>query len=195
MAAPVRNLIDLQLVTGARPGELLKLRPCDIDRSREDVWFAVIDDNKMVHKDQTRIVFFGPQAQKVLRPVILARKADEYLFSPREAFIEAMKKRRQEEDGGRRENQKPNPKKTDRQIGDCFTTHSYRRAIDNACKKSDINSWHPHQLRHNAATLLERTYGAEAAQVVLGHESMDTTKRHYIEKNLRLAMEVVSQFG
>jgi hypothetical protein len=31
--------------------------------------------------------------------------------------------------------------------------------------------WHPHQLRHNAATRLRKQYGLEAARVVLGHRS------------------------
>lgn len=29
--------------------------------------------------------------------------------------------------------------------------------------------WHPHQLRHNAATELRKKFGIEAARIILGH--------------------------
>ncbi len=36
--------------------------------------------------------------------------------------------------------------------------------------------WHPHQLRHNAATDLRRQFGIEATRVVLGHASAVTSE-------------------
>lgn len=36
--------------------------------------------------------------------------------------------------------------------------------------------WHPHQLRHSAATNLRKDYGIEAAQLVLGHRSAAVTE-------------------
>ncbi len=38
------------------------------------------------------------------------------------------------------------------------------------------NCWHPHQLRHTAATELRRAYGVEAARIILGHASLDATR-------------------
>jgi integrase len=44
-------------------------------------------------------------------------------------------------------------------------------AVGRACQRAEIEHWHPHQLRHAAATELRREIGIEAARVVLGHRS------------------------
>jgi integrase len=54
--------------------------------------------------------------------------------------------------------------------------------------------WHPHQLRHNAATRIRREHGLEAAQALLGHASMDVTEL-YAERNLALASAVAMKAG
>lgn len=43
-----RDIIDLLLLTGARPGEILMLTTGMLDRSGE-VWIAELKDHKMVH--------------------------------------------------------------------------------------------------------------------------------------------------
>lgn len=64
-----RDLIDLQLLTGARPGELLGLTGGMIDRTNE-IWIAKLDDHKMAHKGKERILVFGPKAQLILRKYV-----------------------------------------------------------------------------------------------------------------------------
>lgn len=54
--------------------------------------------------------------------------------------------------------------------------------------------WHPHQLRHNAATRLVEQFGWETARIVLGHKSLAAT-RIYALDNLRQAAEAVAQVG
>ena len=54
--------------------------------------------------------------------------------------------------------------------------------------------WNPHQLRHTAATEIRRTFGLEAAQVVLGHSAADVTQL-YTERDLNLAREVAAKLG
>ena len=54
--------------------------------------------------------------------------------------------------------------------------------------------WHPHQLRHTAATEIRREFGIEAAQVVLGHASLNVTEV-YAERNRKLAEKVMQQLG
>jgi integrase len=54
--------------------------------------------------------------------------------------------------------------------------------------------WHPHQLRHNAATELRKEFGLEAAQVVLGHRSLRVTEI-YGEKNLEAARRIMQKIG
>ncbi len=61
-----RDLIDLQLACGARPGELLQLTGRMIDRTG-DVWTAELKDHKTAHRGKVRKLVFGPQSQLNLR--------------------------------------------------------------------------------------------------------------------------------
>jgi len=195
----VATLIDLQLLTAARSGELLQLRPMDFDTTGL-VWTVEVKAHKTAHHGKRRVLCFGPQAQKLLRPWML-RSSDAYLFSPREAEAE---RRTAEAVSPRRPNQAPSPRKTDRTLGDCYTVHSYRRAIDRAVRKVNaervkaglekIPSWHPHQLRHNAATRIRRQHGLDAAQAILGHSRANTTEI-YAEVNHLKALEIAGQMG
>jgi integrase len=54
--------------------------------------------------------------------------------------------------------------------------------------------WSPGQLRHNAATAVRRHYGGEAAQVILGHTTLDTTLI-YAERDAKLAERIMSEIG
>jgi integrase len=56
------------------------------------------------------------------------------------------------------------------------------------------HSWHPHQLRHNAATRLRKEFGIEAARVVLGHRSASATEV-YAEVDQMRAADVMSRVG
>jgi integrase len=93
--------------------------------------------------------------------------------------------------------------------GERYTTGSYRQAIGRGCDKADqrekggrvcgnderlIPRWHPHVLRHNAATRIERHFGKEAAQIVLGHSSPGVTEM-YIDRDGSKAAEYMSRIG
>jgi integrase len=54
--------------------------------------------------------------------------------------------------------------------------------------------WHPHQLRHNAGTLLRKEYGIEVAKIILGHATLSATQV-YAERDLEKAREIVSKIG
>ena len=132
----VKAMIQLQMLTGMRPGEVVIMRSCDIDRSGK-VWEYRPESHKTEHHGRPRVVYFGPRAQKVLKPWL---KADEraYLFSPQEA-MEAIRSRR------RTNRQTPvTPSQAKRQRrkrprkapANCYTTMSYGRAIADACRKA-----------------------------------------------------------
>ena len=105
------------------------------------------------------------------------RGPDDYLFSPRDA----ERDRHARAGVHRRPGQKPNPRRTDRTLGEHYTTCSYRRAIhrvvaeafpvppetkDPAARRAwrREHTWGPHRLRHNAATFLRREFGIEVAR-------------------------------
>ena len=75
-----KALIDLQLATAARPGELLQLTTQMIDQST-DVWTVSLTSHKTQHFGKSRILAFGPKAQAVLSPFLRPDAPDEPLFS------------------------------------------------------------------------------------------------------------------
>ena len=54
--------------------------------------------------------------------------------------------------------------------------------------------WHPHQLRHNAATHLRKDFGIEAARLILGHRSVAVTEI-YAELDHQKAADIIAKVG
>ena len=52
--------------------------------------------------------------------------------------------------------------------------------------------WSPNQLRHDRRHLPRKQFGAEAAQVILGHRNLDVTEI-YAEKNVEAAMKIMAK--
>jgi len=195
------DMVRFQRLTGCRPGEVCKLRPCDLDRSGE-VWAYRPAGHKLAHLGRDRVVWVGPQAQEVLLPY-LVRASDSFCFSP----AESEEKRRAEMRGKRktpvqpsqvdRRKRRPKRKPADRYAKDAYTRAVGRAvAMANRAREPDdlLPRWTPNQLRHAAATTIRRQYGLEAAQVVLGHASLGTTEV-YAERDARLAREVMKKIG
>lgn len=189
MSSQVWALIQLQLFTAARAGELVTMRATEIDTSGP-IWIYSPADHKTAHHGIERNIYLGPRAQEIVRGFMATRSIGDYLFSP----IEAERERHAQAECHRRPDQKPNPKKTDREIGDHYTTSSYRVAIKRACKKVGIDSWHPHQLRHNAATWLRKEFGLDVARIILGHRSPAITEI-YAELDREKAISAMQKSG
>ncbi len=225
----VWSIIQLQLLTGARPSEILKLRPCDIGTS-EKIWMYALDEHKTAHHGHERKIYFGPKAQEVLKPFLL-RKTKAYCFSPREAYAERLIRIHQNRKTPLScgnvpgSNQKDEPKW---EPGDCYDVAAYRLAITRAIErafpapehlrqgddetkkewrkrltkkeKAELKAWykpyhwHPHQLRHNAATFLRKEFGIDTARIILGHRSAVITEV-YAEMDQQKAMEAVVRVG
>ena len=205
----VSAMIQLQRVTGLRPGEVTNMRACDIDQT-DEVWIYRPAKHKTAHLGVRKEVPLGPKAQELLKP-FLQRSPDAYLFSPREAeewrhaqravkrnpnrktkvFPSELRARERRHQAKRRPREKPIHKQ--------YNTISYRRAICHAIAKAKragvaIAHWHPHQLRHTRATEVRRRYGVEAAQVALCHARADVTEI-YAERNFGLAAKIAKEMG
>ncbi|WP_437228791.1 tyrosine-type recombinase/integrase [Planctomicrobium sp. SH661] len=206
VSRPVWGMIQLQMVTGMRPGEVRRMRGCDLNVSGE-IWEYRPQTHKTQHHGKGRVVAIGPAGQKILRE-FLKGDLQEYLFSPRSV------------QRGR--------------AGACYTSFSYHRAITRGCEvafgmpdhlrridrylknQKELNEkqkislkkklqkeavawraehcWSPNQLRHNFATRARREFGIEAARVTLGHSSA-VTSEIYAEKDLDAARAVVAKIG
>src|SRR5262249_10171384 len=81
--SPVRAMIQLQRVTGMRPGEACVMRACDIDMTGP-VWLYRTEQHKTSWRGHQRVIALGPRAQEIVRP-FLKLDTQAYLFSPREA--------------------------------------------------------------------------------------------------------------
>ena len=83
LPAVVADMVRFQRLTGARPGEVCQLRPCDVDRSG-DVWEYRPADHKTAYRGRERCIYIGPKTQAVLLPYLL-RDAQVQCFSPAES--------------------------------------------------------------------------------------------------------------
>jgi integrase len=85
-----RDLFDLLLLTGARPGELLSLKTGDIDRSGE-LWRADLTRHKTAHQGKSRVLFFNAAAQLILQQYLSADPAKRLFSIRRDSFGDAIK--------------------------------------------------------------------------------------------------------
>ena len=190
----VAAMIELQRLSGMRPGEVVIMRPCDVDRSGK-VWVYAPVDHKSAYRGHERHVYLGPKAQEVLAPWLL-RAPEAFCFSAKEAEAERNAVRRQNRKSPMTPSQakrKPKAKST-RAKRDAYDVFSYRRAIKYGIALAGVPSWHPHQLRHNCATRMRREFGLDVAQIILGHRTADVTQV-YAEVDRVKAIDVVTKAG
>lgn len=190
---PVWAMIELQRLTGMRPGEVVIMRTGDIDTSGR-VWVYRPASWKTEHHDQERRIYLGPRAQAVVKPW-LRTDLQSPLFNPREA-IEARNREWREQrktkvQPSQQNRRKPKPRKSP---SECYTVCSYGRAIRTGCENAGVPHWHPHQLRHNAGTWIRREFGLDAARVILGHRSAGVTET-YAQIDFSRAEEVIGNVG
>lgn len=137
----VADMVQLQRLTGARPGEICDIRPGDINRTG-DVWEYVPESHKTEHHDRPRVIFIGAKGQQILLPY-LRRAADTYCFSPAET--DGQRRAAQHEarkvplSCGNRPgtNRKAKPRRTP---GEKYTSTTYGRAIRRAAESAKITS-------------------------------------------------------
>jgi integrase len=88
-------MIELQRLTGMRPGEACQMRTCDIDVSGK-VWVYVPGSHKTEHHGKARMVYLGPRAQVILSSWINQGDPDAFLFSPKQAMEERWVQQRRD---------------------------------------------------------------------------------------------------
>ena len=217
----VAAMIQVQYLTGMRPGELCDLRPCDIDRSRVvadknrgqeiPVWIYTPTDpqtgeaaHKTAYRGQEREIPIGPAAQEILGPFLL-RPAETYCFSPiesekhRRALLHAQRKTPLSCGNRPGTNRRKNPV---RQLKEKYDRHSYYHAVRYAIQAAqkagvEVPYFHPNQLRHSKATdlrLEKGLQGLEEASATLGHRDIRTTQI-YAERNRELALQAAARSG
>jgi integrase len=187
-------MIQLQLLTGARPGEVTAMRGCDL-KTDGKTWEYRPKRHKTQHRGKTRVVFLGPKAQAVIGE-FLKTDIQAYLFSPRDVMSELNARRRASRKSPMTPSQLKRTRKSKpkRQPGERYTKDSYRVVIQRACDRAGVPPWHPHQLRHNAATWIRGETDVDTARTVLGHSTVDVTEI-YAERDLETARQLAARIG
>ncbi len=133
LPTPVQAMVRLQWLTGARPGEICDLRPCDITAGDKGVWIYRPESHKAQHHRKERRIYIGPQGQEILQP-FLERASDEYCFSPAESELARNALRRAQRESPMTPSQRLRKPKADRArpAKNRYTCTSYRRAVKRA---------------------------------------------------------------
>jgi len=194
----LQDVVRIQRLTGCRPGEVLQMRPADIDRTSE-VWMFRPVSHKTEHHGKARLILLGPKAQVILTPYLL-RPQTSNCFSPAESESQRKRalraNRKSPVQPSQVDRRKVSPKKLPR---DYYDRHAYGHAIRRAVETANrvrlkellqrlgrpasrdeaeavkLPHWHPNQLRHAAATEIRSAAGLDVAAAVLGHSRPDTT--------------------
>jgi integrase len=204
---PVRAMVELQRITGARPSELYRMRPCEVLRSgRVNVdGVGLVDLDSLgvwvyvppIRKTVRRWIVFGLQAREVLQPFLDRRPPNEPVFDPREAMRDRLEESRQKRvasGGGSGGSRKPKKETPERHPGNEYTAESYRRAVVRACKRAGVPVLTPYQIRHLFAETTRDEHDMDRAQAAMGHDDPRTTQR-YAKRSFRLAVEVATASG
>jgi integrase len=178
-------MIEIQRLTGMRPGEVVIMRTIDVDMSGH-VWIYTPESHKTEHHGRERRIFFGPAARAILKPW-LRPQLSAFLFAPSEAEAgrraEQRANRKTPVQPSQQYRRKRRPRKTP---GLRYTTGTYRQAIGYGIGKANreakrtgnppVPRWFPHQLRHSAGVRLRRTFDLDTARACLGHSSPVVTE-------------------
>jgi integrase len=220
---PVRAMIELQRLTGMRPGEVVIMRGCDLDTTGE-LWSYKPAFHKLEHRGIDRMVCLGKRAQAIVKP-FLRTNLEEYLFRPDEADADQRKRWRgaRWESHHRARAARRRKRGVHRQPTDHYTVTTYAQAIRRACVKAfpaprpeDLkgdavkawqldpgkelkrwtreHTWTPNRLRHSFATRIRKLYGVEASRVMLGHAHVATSEI-YAERDAAVAATVAAKIG
>lgn len=201
----VAAMVQVQRLTGMRPGEVCGLTPGEIDRTGSNgrgklkihgsdapIWVYRPAEHKTAWRGHRKAVAFGPRAQAVLAPFLDGRALDKPCFSPAEEVVAVLAARRAKAKAPRRVTRgRVRPGRTP---GECYNVAAYGRRIARACVLADVPVWSPHQLRHLAEVEIERAFDLDAARAVLGHRDPRITLR-YGKQDLEKAAKVAAAMG
>lgn len=160
----LEQIIEVMLGSSARIGEVLALRKCDVDVTRSPATVRICGTvispkGKPTYRQEhpktsksVRTVSVPSFAAEAIRQRLVALKGE-----PGEALLFVSRN------------------------GTPLTTNNVRRRLRAVLDEAGITGVTPHAFRRTVATTLHRDGGTELAAEMLGHTSVEITKRHYIE--------------
>lgn len=208
----IRAMVDVQKLTGMRPGELCAMRRGEVSMTPAEllhpiasrrplaalqidgelVWIYVPSQHKNTKRGRLRAIAIGPAAQKVLLPLLTNTETQGYVFKPAAdlspAECQALK------------------------VGDCFTVRAYHNAIKRAAERANrrrreafdrklipelklVPSWSPNQLRHAALEGVADQRGAEDAAAMAGHSPSRRALDAYVQNEIMRSARAARMMG
>lgn len=169
LAPDLRVIVLLMWHTGMRVGEVIRMRSDEIDStSLQDrgVWVYRPSRHKTAHHGHERRVLLGEHEQELLRPYLCEESPGEVFGADR---------------GARR-----------RKATRHYTRDRVRKSIATACRKAGVPRWHPHRLRHAAATRFRAQGGLDYARIRLGQRTLGMADE-YADLDLASAVSQMSK--
>jgi len=198
----VADMLRLVWLTGMRPGEVCRMRPFDILRDEKQCWIYLpgrerspVGDHKTAHRQRVRAIPLASKAQEILKPRIENCKSMDFIFSP----VEAMQEIRDQKSANRKTpmscgNRPGTNRKQHPMIrpGKMYLSSSLCNTVKRACKRAGVERFTPYDLRRSAATRIRSKLSKEAAKLLLGHVSTDTTDIYLLDE-VQEAMKVAKK--
>jgi integrase len=190
MPPTLRAMVIVQRLTGMRPSEIFNMRVGDIDRTLDtELWYYVPGKHKTEEYIGKKVIPLGKPEQELIAPYLEGKTPESAVFSPRTAMAERNAERRANRKTkispshvakAEARAAKPSP------YNEFYRQYSFRHAIEFAIAKGNkvlpdgekIPHWFPYQLRHAAATAAELAHSDADAQALLGHRTVNMTKRY-----------------
>jgi integrase len=191
MPPTLQAMIKLQRLTGMRPCEVFNMRVGEIDRTTDpELWLYRLPTHKTQKKTKRKkVIPLSKIEQELIAPYLENKNPDAAVFSPRTAMAERNAERKANRKTKLTPSQIARAKERESKptrYKEFYNKDSYRNAVLHAITKGNkvqpdneqIPYWCPYQIRHTAATAMERESGLDEAQALLDHASAQTTKRY-----------------
>lgn len=200
LTAPMAAMLWLCWHTGARPGEIRRMRVEEVDRSG-DVWVYSLAEHKNGWRGQSRDVSIGPKGQAVLRPW-LDLAGEGHVFSPKRCIAIHRAALAAEEAGDVLTAVQAEalhwfdrvPGRAVAAATDSYTANGFEASMRRAAAAAGLTWFSAYSCRHGARMRVSREAGDEAARAVLGQRSIETLV-HYGQLDLKLATETQRKLG
>lgn len=193
------DMLKLIWHTGMRPYEVCEMRPHDILIDDPDCWLYIpgrditpVGNHKMAHLGRVKVIPLTKKSQNILKARINDFDSKEYIFQPANAVTEFRESRSKNRKTSLTCGNKPGSNKKNnpqRQPKEKYDNNSFCHACKRGCVRAKVEIFTPYDLRRTVATGTRSILGKEAARLLLGHTTTDTTDIYLLEE-VQEAMKV-----
>ena len=195
----VGDILQLIWNTAMRPGEVCKMRPCDILRDDPECWLYIpgrdispVGEHKTMRFGRTKVIPLTVKSQAILQNRVADFDSKQYIFKPMDAIKEMIQERAKKRKTPLHYGNSPGTNKKEHpmiQPGEKYTVNALRIACRRGCKRAGVAPFNPYDLRRSTATGIRSILDKEAAKLILGHTKTETTDIYLLEE-VQEAMKV-----